>query len=211
MKENPVKRTRKLKTPDDRDVLAWSDVQARLIYDNLRPFYQPYFKFMLLSALRSAEFRGLTWDCIDLMNAEIRIRGDEGKTVKGQEARTVSIPEEAVDILRAQEFKRRHAEDMVFKGIRAQIVDMDEFWRHLKKAIKLANAARSNDVPEIQGSIHTLRHTSITLMLKSGTDIHTVSKLAGHKKITQTMRYLTTQPEHFHTASKRLGDALKWD
>lgn len=43
-------------------------------------------------------------------------------------------------------------------------------------------------------TLHSLRHTFITYLLKSGCDLKTVQAIAGHKKITTTHRYLHLIP-----------------
>lgn len=70
-------------------------------------------------------------------------------------------------------------------------------WRQMQTA--LGHAEDTEYLP------HTLRHTFVTRLLQSGTDIKTAQTLAGHKNITTTQGYAHTSTEFQKLAIQRLS------
>jgi len=55
---------------------------------------------------------------------------------------------------------------------------------------------RINEASGIKFHVNTLRHTFATLMLKSGCDIFSLSKMMGHSDIKTTTIYLAASVHH---------------
>jgi len=58
---------------------------------------------------------------------------------------------------------------------------------------------------ELDGSLHTLRHTYISHMVMAGVPLRTVQKLAGHSTVAVTERYSHLDPKHLHDAGRAIS------
>jgi integrase len=47
--------------------------------------------------------------------------------------------------------------------------------------------ARIAERAQVHGSLHTLRHSAVSMMLRAGTDAVTVAAIAGHKSTSMTL------------------------
>jgi len=176
----------------------------------------------LFLGLRRGEIAGLEWKDIDFENGIISIRrsvtdfGKNGKIVKEPKTegsiRDLSIPPILIEKL--QEYKKWWDEtneyvggkwnktDRVFCGFDGSDVSGHLFltWLH-----KILDAA---DLPRV--TLHSLRHTNITMQLVSGVDIKTVSARAGHARASTTTdiysHYLKIPDIH---ASQIINDIFK--
>ena len=62
--------------------------------------------------------------------------------------------------------------------------------------------------PKVWGfTFHCFRHTYATLQLSKGTDLYTVSKMLGHKKVTTTQIYTKVVDEK----KEQAADVIKID
>jgi integrase len=66
-------------------------------------------------------------------------------------------------------------------------------------------ASRVRKASGVPFSLHSLRHSYITQLLRCGVAIHVAAELAGHSKITTTAGYLATDDADKRTAAQRLS------
>lgn len=100
---------------------------------------------------------------------------------KGNKDRLVSLPDKLLSLLREYyiEYKPKI---FLFEGTNDEQYSERSVQLVLKKSMKKANIAT-------KGSVHTLRHSYATHLIKSGIDIRVVQELLGHSDIRTTMIY----------------------
>jgi integrase len=149
-------------------------------------------------------------------------RSPEFGPVKNGVPRTVNLADETVELLKAHkrcqaEVKMRnrtsyHDLGLVFAkewgdlhgredslGLPLQSNNLGQ--RQFARMLKAANVKRI--------SVHGLRHTSATLLLKAGVPAHVVQQRLGHKRIEMTLGiYAHCLPSMQQDAAKRLGALL---
>ena len=114
---------------------------------------------------------GLTWGRVDLDEARVHF----AKT-KGKKDRFVPIAPEVVVVLRRLQAQTLQAGGP-FVGMGNNI---NRAWSRIRKT------AGVSDV-----TIHDLRRTYVTRLVRAGVPLPTVQKLAGHANMATTMRYYT--------------------
>lgn len=153
---------------------------------------------VLMTGMRRSELCGLEWKDIDFKNETISIVrschevagiGLVTKDTKTYTSRrTISMPKVLVQIL--QDYKKWYDERRVILGEewaqtdRLMISDegtiiYPSIYRKWLK--KILDKAGLKDV-----TLHSLRHTNITMQLTSGVDLRTVSARAGHSRTSTT-------------------------
>jgi site-specific recombinase XerD len=100
---------------------------------------------------------------------------------KGNKDRLVALPDKLLILLREYyiEYKPKV---FLFEGANNTKYSERSVQLVLKKAMKKANITT-------KGSVHTLRHSYATHLIKSGIDIRVVQELLGHSDIRTTMIY----------------------
>lgn len=93
----------------------------------------------------------------------------------------VALPDKLLTLLRSYytEFKPKV---FLFEGSKGVQYSERSVQLVLKKAMKKANITT-------KGTVHTLRHSYATHLIKSGIDIRVVQELLGHSDIRATMIY----------------------
>jgi integrase len=139
-----------------------------------------------LAGLRAAEACYVRWG--HLAENVLHVRGSSWGATKTGRTRSLTLPAGEVAALRA--FRAREAERLLRVGVRIDDrtpILTDGFGDPLKPAYMSATFrafARGNG---LDCTYHSLRHTAASLMLASGTDVHTVSARLGHERPTTTL------------------------
>jgi integrase len=122
-----------------------------------------------------------------LPNRTFRVQGKakHGFTIKTWEQRIIPMGQKLYDLLDQSKGKRPRS---MILGIGKGYAKPD-----LELLQKLKRIARRADVPvlgENSATLHKFRRTAITAWLRSKLDIKTVQRMAGHKSLDATLRYL---------------------
>jgi integrase len=131
------------------------------------------FIFSALTGLRWSDIKKLVWSEVQHsaeMGHFIRFRQ---KKTKGAE--TLPISEEAYTLLGSPS----SGEEQIFRDLSYSA------WNNEKLRAWAKDAGIKRHI-----TFHSARHTHAVLLLGSGTDIYTVSKMLGHREIKTTQRYM---------------------
>jgi integrase len=146
----------------------------------------------LNTGLRKGEIFGLRWSDVDLLGAQITVRGEGAKS--GQ-TRYVPLNTEALDVLQRWQGATPDENGFVFPGrVEGEpLDDVKKAWRAVVKAAKLQRF-----------TFHDLRHTFASKLVMAGVDLNTVRELLGHADIEMTLRYAHLAPAHKAAAVAKL-------
>ena len=144
----------------------------------------PLFVLMLMTtAARRSEVNGLRWSDVHL-DQKIALL----PTSKNGEPRALPLVPEVRDALAAAHARRPEGCEFVFFDPRnpKRTKTVDSAWKACRRAAGL------------QGTgvvLHSLRHTAVTKMVRSGASLAQVARVSGHRTLSQLKRY-----EHLDTA-----------
>ena len=158
----------------------------------------------LRTGMRPGEVFGLRWQCIDDNHCKIKINASlgshskEGKFELGEtktvaSTRTIAVEKKLIDMLidlqkRQEEYAEElgdkfvNSEGLVFTNWRGGPVDINNFRSRQWKAL-----CRAADAPK-GFTMHSMRHTFVTLAIRAGINIKAVSKYVGHTNVGFSMR-----------------------
>jgi integrase len=157
------------------------------------------FSLLLKTGLREREVAHLEWADISLSRRTLQVRSKpaHGHRIKDAEERELPIPEELATQLQSYRSTVPGSYRLVFgkKGGKHDSPD-GHLLRRLKLLVKNAelncrvcNACMAVGECE-RWFLHKFRATFCTTLLRSGMDLRTVQRLAGHSDLASTMRYL---------------------
>jgi integrase len=172
LKEDPSRKI-KMKQPEtEREFLTLDELNRLARTDCEESMLKTACLFSALSGLRWSDIEKLTWSQVQSDPANGHYLRFRQKKTGGFE--TLPISDQAVMLLGTPGAPT----DRVFDGLTYS----DQNNLKLKEWILKAGITKKI-------SFHNFRHTYATLLLNSGTDIYTVSKMLGHRNVSTTQIY----------------------
>lgn len=136
---------------------------------------------LLDTGLREGELLSMKFTDMDMKTRSIKISAES----KGRKERTVWFSEKTLTYLRAYILEHptgARRNDFVWVTKFGKRLASWYIWTIVKRAARLA------DLEKV--TVHTLRHTAATLMLRYGLPVTDVQRILGHSDISMTMRYV---------------------
>ncbi|QYG91762.1 site-specific integrase [Iamia sp. SCSIO 61187] len=186
-----------LKNRQEGNIKAWDARQLRTFLDSVRSHrLHPAFHLSSHTGMRRGEVLGLRWCDVDLENMRLSVRQalvsiayeveiSDVKTGTGR--RTIDLDPVTIDVLKAWRIQRAEEKGGIDpKGDELVFVKPDGSWIHPHSFSQVLDRKVAKlDVPTI--SLHDLRHTHATLLLKAGVPVKVVSERLGHANVAFTM------------------------
>ena len=152
---------------------------------------------MIYAGLRRGEVLKLEMQDVKLEDGTINIRRGKGRY--GGKDRTAYIPAEL----------RLYLRDYLAERARYHLVVPEFFTTNLRKRglsldVLKRLVTRIRAASGVTFTLHSLRHSYVTWLLRSGVPIHIAQELAGHADITTTAGYLRVFDEDKQAAVRKL-------
>ena len=171
----------------------------------------PMFYLELVSGLRKGELVALQWSDLDEANCTISVSKQaswdtEGNLIlsrpkTGNSIREVSIPQDAVELLKQEHAKHPDNPWMFPSGRTGEVYHPDSVVTLHKRILKDAGLEHIR--------FHDLRHTFATLALQNGVDVKTVSSMLGHYDAGFTLRTYTHATRQMQQkAAEKMGSFM---
>lgn len=158
--------------------------------------FKAYFPLLLMLGLRRSELAGLRWDQVDLKAQMLTIPQTKSGTPQ-----TEPIPSPATAILEG--LPSRGTSEWVFpaKSRSGHLMEPTHVWKKVRERAGCADV-----------TIHSLRHTLASWMLKGGYGLGVIGAALNHARAATTQRYAHMQTEPVRealeaTALKMFGPA----
>jgi integrase len=163
-------------------------------------YYAPYVEFRILTGCRPSEAIALTWNDIKDNGDKCQIifnkRYTSGQllqgTKNGVDARIFPCNQQLTDFLRSLP-RIPNDHDLIFPTFRGNYIYSDNFhsryWQPIVRKLFEQKAISKELV------FYDLRHSFITWLVRSGTDIKTIAAICGNSAETIMKHYLATNTE----------------
>jgi len=154
------------------------------------PHLQDIIRFAVHTGVRKGKIYYLEWSMIDMEHCFIKLPKD-----KWGPRFDAPLGVGAMAVLKERFAVKRDDSPYVFFD-----PETGDHWKDLKGAFNKC----VKDAGIVDFHFHDLRHTFISHIVMAGVPLATVSKLAGHKSMTMTMRYAHLNPQTLAAAVAKL-------
>jgi len=178
-------------------VLSAEQVQ-QLLAAAQNPGHRLLLLLLLSTGLRRSEAAAITLDQVDLEHRQLRVRG------KGNKERMVPLTGEVVDAIQGYLAWRGPTQSghLFISQMWGQPISGARIHRIVRGLLERAGLAG-------QGiTVHKLRHTFATHLVRNGVDVKTVQELLGHSDLGTTAKYLHSDGQAKQAAVARLNGLL---
>ena len=197
IERNPIERVTKPKEAKGRTRFL-DDAERTALLKACKESSHPDLYFAVVMALttggRQAEIMCLRWSQIDFKKRTIMLRTGE---TKNDEARTLPLVGQAVELLQSRAKIRQLHDDRVFpttaRAKKSTMLNLRHPWVQAMKAAGIEDF-----------HWHDLRHTSASYLMMQGVSHLEIAKILGHKSLAMVIRYTHLAPDR----AVELGDAL---
>lgn len=182
-------------TPEPEEAQALDVAQSRVLWAALAEedtSWAAALQLQLLTGLRPGEAAGVCWDAVDLDEGHLTVSRSTPDDINGvahladrvknrSSRRTIGLPAQAVDLLRAQRPRVAAAKlaasaweehDLVFPRDNGRPLDSSS------QRVRLARVCAAAGLPVL--TPHELRHTAGTVMSDQGVPLERIADVLGH-------------------------------
>lgn len=165
--------------------------------------------FLLHTGLRMGELTGLLWEDVDMENRFIHIKHNVPTSTgvlttpkRKSSIRTVPLDDVAFEIIKdlSADKKGKH----VFHARNGSMISRNDASRTLKTMLERAEIDK-------KPTLHDLRHTYASELIRNGVDMKTVSVVLGHSDISTTMNIYVHKSDDDLEILKNILDSDKDD
>ncbi len=143
-----------------------------------------FYALLFFAGLRRAELRALKWAEVGFERSVIRIIGGKKRT-KDESDDVPMLGELKATLQRWQDIQRQAADG----SEREYVISAIRRGGHIGPDKPIASGAVYDLMAAVDAMPHDARHTLVTSLLEKGVPLHTVQKIARHKRPDTTMRY----------------------
>lgn len=197
------------KSPD-----SYSKDQNAAILRAADPYMSLVIQLGLKTGLRDQEIQHLEWPDINWDDATLKVtsKAHWGFKIKDSEERVLPVPKDLLKLLKAWHKANADKGDLVLSTKHGN--PDGKLLRRLKRLALHAglnchrcDGCKGSTKECQQWTLHKLRRSYCTTLLRNGMDLATVQKFMGHADLESTIRYLEPATA---AESQRVVNAIKW-